>query len=345
MEIAWNSVILFLLFIFPGIVFRRFYYVGEFSKQFNSSNWINTFYISLIPGLIIQVFSYFIFMNLIYKKLNPQETPNFNNYNFLNTIYTKLRSNSLPKELFDFELICWILGYMMVAIFISFIIAQLCWKIVRILDWDKKFSPLRFNNYWHYYLSGESLKFKDFRGILPNQKVLLTEADVLVDLGNEGTKLYKGFLRQHTICKNTGDLKAIYLTDVRRYRKDLRPNNIREVPGHIMIIPAEKILNINLTYITKSEKIINYSTLILIILNLTILLILMFNPLNVFLKNTTLFGDIIGRFWLFIGWILIATLLDTFVNSNKRADINQSRFGLLFLIFIISIIIYFFFYL
>jgi hypothetical protein len=111
-----------------------------------------------------------------------------------------------------------------------------------------------------------------------------------------------------------------------------------------MIIPAEKILNINLTYITKSEKIINYLALILIISNLTILLILMFNPLNVFLKNTTLLGDIIGRFWLFIDWILIATLFDTFVNSNKRTDINQSRLGLLFLIFIISIIIYVFFY-
>lgn len=345
MEIASNSIILFLLFIFPGIVFRRFYYVGEFSKQFNSTNWINTFYISLIPGLVIQVISYFTFVNLIYKKINNKINPNFNNYNFLNLIYKKLKGNSLPKELFDFELLCWIFGYMLVVLLISFIIAQFCWVIVRNLDWDKKFSPLRFNNYWHYYLSGESLKFKDFRGILPNQKVLLTEADVLVDLGNEGTKLYKGFLRQHTICKNSGDLKAIYLTDVRRYRKDLPPNNIREVPGHIMIIPAEKILNINLTYITKSEKIINYSTLILIILNLTILLVLMFNPLNIFLKNTNLFGDIIGRFWLFIEWILIATLFDTFVNSKKQKDINQSRFGLVFLIAVISFIIYFFFYL
>ena len=62
-----------------------------------------------------------------------------------------------------------------IVVFISFIIAQFCWIVVRNLDLDKKFSPLRFNNYWHYYLSGESLKFKDFRGILPNQKVLLTD--------------------------------------------------------------------------------------------------------------------------------------------------------------------------
>lgn len=344
MEIASNSIILFLLFIFPGIVFRRFYYVGEFSKQFNSTNWINTFYISLIPGLIIQLISYFTFVNLIYKNINSEKSTNFNNYTFLNLIYKKLKTNSLPKELFDFELLCWIIGYMFVVLIISFIIAQFCWIIVRSFDLDKKFSPLRFNNYWHYYLSGESLKFKDFRGILPNQKVLLTEADVLIDLGNEGTKLYKGFLRQHTICKNSGDLKAIYLTDVRRYKRDLPPNNIKEVPGHIMIIPADKILNINLTYITKSEKNINYSAVILAILNLSILLFLMFNPSNIFLRNTTIYGGIIGRFWLFLDWIFVATMLDTFVNSKNHKDLKSIRLGLLLFLVIISSIIYFYFY-
>lgn len=344
MEIASNSIILFLLFIFPGIVFRRFYYVGEFSKQFNSTNWINTFYISLIPGLIIQVVSYFTFMNLIYKKLNSEQNQNFSNYSFLNLIYKKLKDNSLPKEFFDFEFLCWVFGYMVVVLMISFIIAQICWIIVRSLDWDKKFSPLRFNNYWHYYLSGESLKFKDFRGILPNQKVLLTEADILIDIGNEGTKLYKGFLRQHTICKNSGDLKAIYLTDVRRYKRDLPPNNIKEVPGHIMIIPAEKILNINLTYITRSEKNNNYPVLILTLLNLAILLFLMFNPFNIILRNTSLFGDIVGRFWLFLDWLLLATLLDSLMKLRTSPELKKSILGLILMLVVITLIIYCFFY-
>lgn len=99
MEIAVNSFVLFLLFIFPGIVFRRFYYVGEFSKQFNSNNWVNTFYISLVPGLIIQIISYFTFVNLIYRK------PLLNNYAFVNSIYIKFRNNSIPKELFNLELL------------------------------------------------------------------------------------------------------------------------------------------------------------------------------------------------------------------------------------------------
>jgi hypothetical protein len=334
MDIALNSFILFLLFVFPGIVFRRFYYVGEFSKQYSSVNWVNTIYISLIPGLVIQIISYFTFINIIYRKPIP------NYYDFINRVYEKLKHDSIPKEFFNFELLVWIFAYLLVTLFISFIIAQFCWLIVRDLDLDKKYSPLRFNNYWHYYLSGESLKFKDFKGILPNQKVLLTEADVLVEIGNEGTKLYKGFIRQHTICKNTGDLKAIYLTDVRRFRKD--PPLIKEVPGHIMIIPAEKIININLTYITKSEKKIDYVNLIFGLLNLLVLLFLMFNPSNLILKHTTVFGDIIGRIWLFLDWVLVVVLIQAII-KRKKTELREAVYGLTGFIVIITFIIYCFY--
>ncbi len=331
MDIALNSFILFLLFIFPGIVFRRFYYVGEFSKQYSITNWVNTIYISLIPGLIIQIISYFVFVSLIYREPIP------NYYSFINRVYIKLNQGFLPEEIFNLKLLGWVSAYLISTIFISFLIAQICWKVVRNLDLDKNYSTLKFNNYWHYYLSGESLKFKDFKGILPNQKVLLTEADVLVDTGNEGTKLYKGFIRQHTICKNTGDLKAVYLTDVRRFI-DKEPY-IKDVPGHIMIIPAEKIININLTYITKSENKINYINFIFVLLNLLVLLFLMFNPSELILRNTTLFGDIVGRFWLFIDWILLVALTESLLNKKKDA-----LAGLFFFIFIISAIVYFFFY-
>ena len=342
MEIALNSFILFLLFIFPGIVFRRFYYVGEFSKQFNSGNWINTLYISLVPGLIIQIISYFAFVNLI------STNSSFNNYEFVNNIYIKIKKDSLPKELFNFELLSWLFLYLFTTVFISFIIAQICWKIVRTFNLDIQFSTLRFNNYWHYYLSGESLKFKEFKGLISNKKlvVALTEADVLVDIGNEGTKLYKGFIRQHTICKSTGDLKAIYLTDVRRFRRNSENNNveIKDVPGHIMIVPAEKIININLTYVTRSKKHTNFSALILAILNLVILFLLMFNPLNIFLRDTTLFGDIIGRVWLFLDWLIVVAFVDTLVNSKKHENINSTRYGLFSFFVVISLIIYLWFY-
>jgi hypothetical protein len=338
MEIALNSLLIFLLLVFPGIVYRRFYYVGEFSKQFNSSNWINTFYISLIPGIIIQIFSYFIFVNVVYRK------PITNHFLIINKVYEKIKAGIIPEELFNLNTLSWIITYFLINIIVAFIIAQICWTVVRSLDLDKKYAPLRFNNYWHYYLSGESLKFKDFKGILNDKKVVLTEADVLMDLGDEGTKLYKGFVRQHTICKTTGDLKSLYLTDVRRYTRDPAPNNIKHVPGHIMIIPAEKIININLTYITKKGNNINYLDLFNIVINLSVLLFLMSNPSHIFLRNTTVFGDIIGRFWLFLAWLFFAVLVNSIIGLKKDPKLKEAIYGSITLIIFVSLIIYFFFY-
>jgi hypothetical protein len=341
MDIALNSFILFFLFIFPGIIFRRFYFVGEFSKQYNSNNWANTFYISLIPGLLIQFLTSFVFFRFIYNH------PINLDFKVANSIYKKLKANDLPNELFDLYLLKWVLFYIITTIIISFISAQFCWKIVRYLNFDKRFSALRFDNYWHYYLSGESLKFKEFRNIIPQGKeVILTEADVLIDVGNEGTKLYKGFIRQHTICKNTGDLKAIYLTDVRRYRRDLPPNDIKVVPGHIMLIPAEKIININMTYITVSRNTVNDSRLFFILLNLLAVLFVTFYPFNLILSKTTFFGLIIGKLWILLDIFIVTTYLQSFLNTANRTpdEISKSRKGLIGLFFIVFFIIYIFFY-
>jgi len=341
MDVALNSLLIFFLFVFPGIIFRRFYYVGEFSKQYNSNNWANTFYISLIPGFFIQFISCFLFLNYVYK--NPIKFE----FIFVNSIYHKLKSDDLPSELFDINLLKWIIIYLSITIIISFVLAQVCWKTVRFLDLDKKFSALRFDNYWHYYLSGESLKFKEFRSILPDCNVILTEADVLVDIGNEGTKLYKGFIRQHTICKTTGDLKAIYLTNVRRYRKDLPPNDIKIVPGHIMLIPAQKIININMTYITVARNTVSYYNLFLVVFNLNAILFILFYPFNFILNNTTLFGLIMGKFWLVMGFFTLSAYIHTYfgVTNKSQTEINSSRNGLFFLFLLIFLILLFFFYL
>ena len=63
MDLAINSILVFLLLILPGLIFRRFYYVGEFSKQFNSAAWLNSFYVSILPGIVIQILTIYVFLN------------------------------------------------------------------------------------------------------------------------------------------------------------------------------------------------------------------------------------------------------------------------------------------
>lgn len=119
MEIAINSIVLFFILVFPGIVFRRFYYVGEFSKQFNATNWLNSFYISLVPGILVQIISFYIFSNFLLKELDIK-----GNYDLLNNIYHTYKSDSIPKEILDISYIKWILIYFLINIIVAGLLAQ-----------------------------------------------------------------------------------------------------------------------------------------------------------------------------------------------------------------------------
>lgn len=52
MNIAVSSIIIFLLLL-PGIIFRRFYFTEEFSKQYFKLNFFELFISSVIPSVVI----------------------------------------------------------------------------------------------------------------------------------------------------------------------------------------------------------------------------------------------------------------------------------------------------
>lgn len=324
MEIAINSLLIFLLLVFPGIIFRRFYYVGEFSKQFNSANWLNSFYISIVPGIIIQVLTLLFFLSFVFKTTyeNPVVC-------FVNVFYLSLQNNNIPDFLFSLTFLKYLGIYFLLMILFSAILAQICWIIVRKFNLDIKFKPLRFSNYWHYYFSGEIIQTKSFKSIRDMNsggKVILSEADVLIDLGNGENKLYKGIVAQYTICKNSGDLKNIYLTQARRFKRTPNGVNLIEIPGDILILPYEKILNINLKYVYHrgSNSLIKVISAILILLSLVVL---MLNPFEILLNNVSDYGGIIGRIYLFFGWVFIIQFFQNLLLLIKFKRVNKTLIG------------------
>lgn len=328
MEIALNSLVLFIFFVFPVIVFRRFYFRGVFSKQSSPSNWLTTFYMSLFPGLIIQVISFYAFTKSIYREPIPDV------YSFLNSVYGDIQNKKLPIDLFNQNLYIWSFAYIFLTIIVAFIIAQICWKTVRYLELDIKFPLLRFDNYLHYYFSGECLKFPEYKMLSRDLDVIVTEVDVLADIGSKGTRLYKGLYKQHTISKETNELKAIYITDVRRF-SDTPPRSIRNVPGHIMIIPAEKIFNINLNYVTVAHQ--NYYAKFIYLANLIVLLFLIYNKFGIPHDNSVLI-EILERLGLFLVWLLIAAFINKMFNPPTQ---NRVRFYLKMTAIILGIFLFF----
>jgi len=327
MELAINSLVLFVLFVFPVIVFRHFYFKGFFSQQSGSKNWLTTFYMSLFPGIIIQIISFYTFTHSIYREPLPDI------YTYFNCIYKDYNAKELPIDLFKVDLYYWGAIYVFLTLIISSVIAQLSWKLVRYLELDIRFSSFRFDNYLYYYFKGECLKFKEFSGLTNNLEVAFTEVDVLVDIGSSEPRLYKGLYRQHTINKETNELKALYITDVRRFSNS-RPRVLKVVPGHIMIIPAEKILNINLNYLTTPHE--KYNKKFLFLANLIIIILVIYNKL--WLKHNPDFTkDILERFFLLLMWIPIATFIHTFIKPPiAKVTLIRSILGTIIVFEIIS---------
>ncbi|HEX9825997.1 MAG TPA: hypothetical protein VGA80_05315, partial [Flavobacteriaceae bacterium] len=158
MQIALNTILLFLFIVIPGIIFLRFYYTGEFTKQFSKRPLSETFYLSIIPGLLIQyvsltTISRFYGIVKTHELIGPLESMNFENNNVLTFI-------------FDENIILIIIIYLFLLVIYAIILANLCYWLVRYLKIDKLSPVMKFDNSWHYYLTGEITEFKIFKDII-----------------------------------------------------------------------------------------------------------------------------------------------------------------------------------
>lgn len=253
MEIAFHSLLIVVFIIFPGAVLRRFFYQGEFSKQYDSQSWYHTVFLSAVLGVFVHVLTSLLFYNAF--------IPIDKNYflDILNLFFNKDFDPNL-LNIYGLKELKLVAYYSCLVIAVAIGLGVLGFWTIRAFGWD--LSPiLRFNNHWHYYFSGEIIKTKDFENINKNGKIIYTLADVLVKTGENSSTLYTGILNQHTINKGTGRLENIYLTNVSRFKSgfgvDYQPFT-RDIPGDIFIVPHDRIINLNLKYIVQKAPPVNY---------------------------------------------------------------------------------------
>jgi len=327
MTYALDALVIFLFIIVPGIAFRRVYFQGEFTKQYNSKTLSHSLVASILPGMVIQLITIIFYQSLI-SKINGEEVELF---------YDKLTKNTIPINVFDKGFLISILTYVFFMLIISWLFAQTSYKLVRLTKVDRKNPLFRFKNHWNYYFNGELNGFSEFRNLLHRKNVLEVRADVLIDIENEEPRLYSGVLSQHTINNVTYELENIYLTNVGIYKKEIGENKRikKNIPGDVMIINAKHIININLKYITIQKTRKDFSGLI----NVTILIIvifILFSNYHYFNSNTLLKTILIKLFFSFYTLVVF-----TFINkllmpsSAKKKEIIT---GFLILIPLISIL-------
>lgn len=135
---------------------------------------------------------------------------------------------------------------------------------VRWRKFDRRYTWLRYDNQWHYLLTGEILETPDLQpavGLADASLIDFVFVDVLVKL-EKGNMLYSGILVDYELGAD-GGLRTLYLRQTRRKQlagtasetldttaADAEPAEGRyyDVLGDLMIIPYAQTLNLNLTY-------------------------------------------------------------------------------------------------
>ena len=295
-QVDFTFIYLFLFLAIPGLVFRKFYYQGEFSKQFISKNWAYTLTTSFLLGIGIQLISFYSikgFFQVFGKPETDKYLIRLSDFKNLKHILDGLSLYEFTK--YDTKIFI-IVGYIIVTCIISFISALICWHFVRRLKLDRKFKILRFGNIWNYYLRGEIVDFKDFVTIKESKKVLLTLVDIVISDGFKNNKLFSGILTQYTIDSNSNNLETITLTDSHIWKedKDATSNSFgknikKRVKGHCLILDVNKSIDLNLTYVFESDGDNRFRNNLFSVLSLLVILFYLFFFIITIISSSPLF--------------------------------------------------------
>lgn len=342
MDFSLGFLVVLILIIFPGLIYRRLYFYGEFSKEFKSRyNLVGIISIAIIPGLINLV-SVFFFYDAFFNEIDLGEIidklKDLNSENFR----FKESEDTPIKELVNAKALPFI-GFLYLT---SFLIGSVSGRLVRISKIDTKFKLLRFKNYWFYLFNGQHTSFKKMRHLkIRNKKHIFTKADILID-SNSKTYLYSGIIVDYELHENECDtLSKVMLQNAERY--SIRDNEKVpvEIPGNILVVDCSSMKNINLTYIYEEVKSILESKLPNYVETIFGLIILLIIPVFIFKSDSLdieIYNSYFNLHWLkkiivFLITIQFLNIFNPFVKDNEEYKIVSYKNILAKLIWIIGL--------
>lgn len=282
-NIALNTIVYIMIFIFPGIIFRKFYYIREYSKEFDKGNLFERFVwtiFSSVMMLCIAFLGYNFIINTWQKELLPHIS-----YSTIQKIHQEISDNSLPNDIAKETYIDF--AYLMFGIYLlSAMIGFVCYLLAK-YPLLRRIGLFKKINYWEDLARG--LYHKN-----DNDKLMYayTLVDVLIDTGGE-SRLYSGQLENYYISHNDNHLQTITLSNAKRYKKcDEGKVEIKDIPGDHFIIEKERILNLNFTYIfQKKDKspwyrsIYTAINLLCILSFISLIISLFFSSINIYIST------------------------------------------------------------
>ncbi|VAW46246.1 hypothetical protein MNBD_GAMMA03-1428 [hydrothermal vent metagenome] len=252
MNIALSTLLLF-LFLLPGILYRRTYYSEEFSKEYFKTTFFGIFTSTFIPSLIFHTIWYYLANAFGYKV----------DLLILFDLFSKMpaKESILNIESYSLSIVIYNLSLFLTSILLGYLSKQL----IRNCKWDRKYKQFRFQNSWHYILTGEFFDFPRSNFSLENDSVEAIEfiyVNILIDI--DDAYLYDGILVDYELSKD-GGLETITLKNCERRllksdcdipvegEKSKNPNKY-PIDGHMLLFKYDEIKNINFSYYKLQEE-------------------------------------------------------------------------------------------
>lgn len=330
-QIALNTIILLMMAVFPGFLFRKFYFVGEFTKQFNQGTQFDKLIWNIFFSSIAILFT--ILSIYLFKRVTNLTLMESISYDSIVEIVEPLQKSDMPEKEKLYRMYKdLIILVSLIYTFASFL-GMICHFIVKTFRLDINFPLFRFNNYWYYYIHGGRILYNN----KDKRKRVFTFADVLCE--EAGTsQLYSGILSQYVIDRENNQLESIYLTNAVRYRRTLSQDGAtksvatKEIPGNTFCIPYSRVLNLNLTYYYKPVDEFKYKKLGFFTLNASFAILILSLVISLFfdLSGYGISGvlDKVGYF--FWGFIIVSNLrlfftLTFSLELEKDKQVNESK--------------------
>lgn len=323
-SVTFFSFAYIIILIVPGTIFKRFYFQGSFSGQFNSGLFADRIITSLFWGILVQLAAALTFSRFIGASYQDWRL-------MLQSIYRNIIENKLPNTTPE-ELLT-VLAYSTYSVALAAVCGALLYKVVRIFELDLHFPAFRFLNHWHYYFRGEILKTSDFRTSSGN-KVISTEVDLMLKDNDGKSNLFSGLLTQYTL-NSKNELENIYLTGTSRFSQSA--SRMKIIPGDIFIVPFSTVQNMNIRYnyqVRNQSQFLKY-----VVLSFSALLLSLALTLPWFLELSTL-KKMLGCVTLFLSWLSFSSLLiSIFPNVNGTQNISRGAKILNFIFLLIMILL------
>lgn len=244
------TTVLVLLLVAPGLSFFRLYHAGRFSIRYSNLTITDQVFRSIVPGLLLQATMIWV--------INHWRPGGYTvRLDLLGTLLLGAKDDKTVRAAFgtlQANLGATIL-YEAGLLALGGIAGRLSRYVVRSLKWDRRFRWFRYDNEWHYLLTGEILETNDISPIVRLQEakhIDFVVVDALVKLEN-GDMLYSGFLAGYELASD-GGLRTIYIHSAQRKQLSIASEegpvtgNYYPVDGDLLTLPYAQLLNLNLSY-------------------------------------------------------------------------------------------------